>query len=279
MDPSSSARGVLLALDIDAAALLPPDDSATASTTSPTCSACRRRCRSVTCRPPRRSARSPSATRRGHRRPRPTASVRTSRRTSTTTGCRSAPRRPRESAHRFPLDGEYDVPQVELLQRTNFATSSRPRLSARGRDHHRRRARPRRDDRRQRRSGDDVRAPNAGTATPIEARLTFRVPVKAGPVRSVSPSSMKSPRGAETRAAVPSRYGGHSTGPAPHVETVTITGRSCQRSGDTPSRRAIFTCRPGPRRARSESVRDARSSRRSRAAPIAGRSTTRSDGR
>ena len=89
--------------------------------------------------------------------PRPTASVRTSRRTSISTGCRSGPSAGSRSSHLFPLDGEYEF-RIRL-QQTNFG-------NLRGLDYPQqvettrgRRAGPRRDDRRQRRSGDDVRAP------------------------------------------------------------------------------------------------------------------------
>ena len=54
----------LLALEIDAASLLPADESATASTTSPTRCASRRRCSSAISSAAEASARSPSAIRR-----------------------------------------------------------------------------------------------------------------------------------------------------------------------------------------------------------------------
>ena len=80
----------LLALEVDASTLLPPDDSADGFDNNADILACRRRCSSAICRQRPRSARSPWAARRSRPAPRPTASAATRRRPSTSTGCRSA---------------------------------------------------------------------------------------------------------------------------------------------------------------------------------------------
>ncbi len=106
----------------------------TASTTSPTCSACRRRCSSATCRRRRRSARSRWAARRSRAelgdlsRPRRRLADR-----ARTTACRSARAAACWPTHTFPLDGEYVI-KVKLLE-TNLGSIRGLEDDARARDH------------------------------------------------------------------------------------------------------------------------------------------------
>ena len=84
-------------------------------------------------------------------------------------------------------------------------------------------------------------------AEAIDARLTIRVPLKAGP-RSVAASFLQRPRtqgGYRTQAFVRSNVDSTDHLGLPHIESVTITGPfGATSSGDTSSRRRIFVCRP-----------------------------------
>ena len=90
---------------------------------------------------------------------------------------------------------------------------------------------------------------NSGTsATDLDNRLTFRVPVKAGP-RTVVATFLAKPKSADDdvlqpfiRTAIdPVGYQGQ-----PMLDRLSINGPLDARgSGDTPSRRKIFVCRPG----------------------------------
>ncbi len=130
----------LLALEVDPSSLLPPDDPATASTTSPTCSASRRCCSSAIWRPPEKSARWPSAIPTSARPARPTASGRTRRRTShieglplgTVGGMLAKPRCRSTARYVLAIHAVPDQPRGH----------ARPRVPAPARDHRGWRARP-----------------------------------------------------------------------------------------------------------------------------------------
>ncbi len=85
------------------------------------------------------------------------------------------------------------------------------------------------------------------TAEEIDARLTFRAQVKAGPHR-VAVAFLRKPlvQSAEVwqqyhRTAIDS----NEDKGVPHLDKVNVVGPfNAQGSGDTPSRRAIFTCQP-----------------------------------
>jgi len=80
----------------------------------------------------------------------------------------------------------------------------------------------------------------------IDARLQVRVPVRAGP-RAVGATFIRK-IGAGTERLRPflrSSAGTYDATGRPHLETLTITGPfHATGPGDTPSRRRIFTCRP-----------------------------------
>src|SRR6185295_8260956 len=86
------------------------------------------------------------------------------------------------------------------------------------------------------------------TADAIDARLTVRVPVKAGP-HEVSIAFVESFPVADTTRLRPFIKSAHDTldwTGRPHIQLLTITGPfAVTGAGDTPSRRRIFTCRPG----------------------------------
>jgi Protein of unknown function (DUF1592)/Protein of unknown function (DUF1588)/Protein of unknown function (DUF1587)/Protein of unknown function (DUF1585)/Protein of unknown function (DUF1595)/Planctomycete cytochrome C len=146
--------------------------------------------------------------------------------------------------HTFPLDGEYEF-QVKLF-RTNSSVmrgleypqqleitidGERIFLATVG-------------------GGDDFttllkNVTAAGDA--VDARLKVRVPVKAGP-RNVGVAFIYRSAGADTRALQPflrSSVDTYDFTGRPHVDTLTIVGPFDGKGpGDTPSRRRIFTCRP-----------------------------------
>jgi Protein of unknown function (DUF1592)/Protein of unknown function (DUF1588)/Protein of unknown function (DUF1587)/Protein of unknown function (DUF1585)/Protein of unknown function (DUF1595)/Cytochrome C oxidase, cbb3-type, subunit III len=146
--------------------------------------------------------------------------------------------------HTFPLDGEYEF-QVKLF-RTNSSVmrgleypqqlevtvdGERVFLATVG-------------------GGDDFatllkNVTAAGDA--VDARLKVRVPVKAGP-RNVGVAFIYRSAVADTRTLQPflrSSIDTYDFTGRPHVDTLTITGPfDGKGSGDTPSRRRIFTCRP-----------------------------------
>jgi hypothetical protein len=146
--------------------------------------------------------------------------------------------------HTFPLDGEYEF-QVKLF-RTNSSVmrgleypqqleitidGERVFLATVG-------------------GGDDFatllkNVTAAGDA--VDARLKVRVPVKAGP-RNVGVAFIYRSAVADTRTLQPflrSSIDTYDFTGRPHVDTFTITGPfDGKGSGDTPSRRRIFTCRP-----------------------------------
>jgi cytochrome c5 len=146
--------------------------------------------------------------------------------------------------HTFPLDGEYEF-QVKLF-RTNSSVMRgleypqqleitvdgvRIFLATVG-------------------GGDDFttllkNVTAAGDA--VDARLKVRVPVKAGP-RNIGVAFIYRSAVADTRTLQPflrSSVDTYDFTGRPHVDTVTIIGPfDGKGSGDTPSRRRIFTCRP-----------------------------------
>jgi hypothetical protein len=148
--------------------------------------------------------------------------------------------------HTFPLDGEYEF-QVKLF-RTNSSVmrgleypqqleitvdGERIFLATVG-------------------GGDDFatllkNVTAAGDA--VDARLKVRVPVKAGP-RNVGVAFIYRSAVADTRALQPflrSSVDTYDFTGRPHIDTVTIVGPfDGKGAGDTPSRRRIFTCRPPP---------------------------------
>ncbi|PWT85474.1 MAG: hypothetical protein C5B57_02855 [Blastocatellia bacterium] len=146
--------------------------------------------------------------------------------------------------HTFPLDGEYEF-QVKLF-RTNSSVmrgleypqqveitidGERVFMATVG-------------------GGDDFTTlmkdvTAAGDA--VDARLKVKVHVKAGP-RDVGVAFLYRSAVADTRALQPfvrSSVDTYDFTGRPHVDTFTITGPfNAKGSGDTPSRRRIFTCRP-----------------------------------
>jgi len=86
------------------------------------------------------------------------------------------------------------------------------------------------------------------TADAIDARLSVRVPVKAGP-HDVSIAFVESFPVADTTRLRPFLKSAHDTldwTGRPHIQTLTITGPfHATGPGDTPSRRRIFVCQPG----------------------------------
>jgi hypothetical protein len=82
----------------------------------------------------------------------------------------------------------------------------------------------------------------------IDRRLTVRLPVKAGP-RAVSVAFVLKTMAANTRKLQPflrSSFNSYDYTGLPHVKSLTITGPyNVTGAGDSPSRRRIFVCRPG----------------------------------
>ena len=157
---------------------------------------------------------------------RPTASARTSRRISTSKACRSAR-----------VGGIWSRPHVPARRRVRLQgravpdqprNDARPRVSAPGRVHGRRRSAcisPRSA------ATQDLTAAfeqaDATTADAVDARLRVRVPVKAGPhaiARRVR--RRRAARRHAAAAAVPPQLGRHARlrPGVPHIETLTITG-------------------------------------------------------
>jgi hypothetical protein len=98
---------------------------------------------------------------------------------------------------------------------------------------------------------DDTKSHLEGTRTAdeVDARFAFRLPVKAGP-HTIGVAFLR-PTVAQTaevwqqyqRTAIDS----NETKGAPHLDKVNVTGPfQASGPGDTPSRRAIFICRPAP---------------------------------
>ncbi len=98
---------------------------------------------------------------------------------------------------------------------------------------------------------DDTKSHLEGTRTAdlVDARFAFRLPVKAGP-HTIGVAFLR-PTVAQTaevwqqyqRTAIDS----NETKGAPHLDKVNVTGPfQATGPGDTPSRRAIFICRPAP---------------------------------
>ena len=85
------------------------------------------------------------------------------------------------------------------------------------------------------------------TSDAVEARLSVRVPVKAGP-RAVSVAFIRNLPLGDTRRVQPFLRSSVDTldwTGLPHVQSLTITGPfNATGSGDTPSRRRIFVCHP-----------------------------------
>jgi hypothetical protein len=85
------------------------------------------------------------------------------------------------------------------------------------------------------------------TSDAVDARLRVRVPVTAGP-HDVSVAFVEDPPVAEPIRLQPflrSSIDNFDWAGRPHIQTFTITGPfNANGSGDTPSRRKIFTCRP-----------------------------------
>ena len=88
------------------------------------------------------------------------------------------------------------------------------------------------------------------TADAIDARLSVRVPVKAGP-HDVSIAFVESFPVADTTRLRPFLKSAHDTldwTGRPHIQTLTVTGPfKASGPGDTPSRRRIFICQPTSR--------------------------------
>jgi mono/diheme cytochrome c family protein len=88
------------------------------------------------------------------------------------------------------------------------------------------------------------------TGDAVDARLRFRMPVKAGP-HEVAVAFLEDPQAAEPARLQPylrSSVDNFDWSGHPHLQVLTIAGPfQSTGPGDTPSRRRIFTCRPGPR--------------------------------
>jgi Protein of unknown function (DUF1592)/Protein of unknown function (DUF1588)/Protein of unknown function (DUF1585)/Protein of unknown function (DUF1587)/Protein of unknown function (DUF1595)/Planctomycete cytochrome C len=146
--------------------------------------------------------------------------------------------------HVFPLDGEY-VLQIRL-QQTNFG-------NVRGLDY------PQQIETAI--DGARVQVESIGgnadlaamfdrpkdTSDAVEARLSVRVPVKAGP-RAVSVAFIRNLPLGDTRRVQPFLRSSVDTldwTGLPHIQSLTVTGPfNATGSGDTPSRRRIFVCHP-----------------------------------
>ena len=248
----------LLALEIDAASLLPPDDSAYGFDNisdvlgvSPSLQerylSAARKISALAVGDPRHRA--------GQREP--TACGRTCRRTSTSKDCRSAPSAARSCATCFRstastcFRSSCSEPTSASCAAWSIRTRSNSPSTASACISRRSAGTPTwpRCSRSRRKTGDA-----------IEARLRVRVPVKAGPharrrgVRR-GPARSATPGGCSRFCAVRST---RSIGPdCPHIQTFTITGPfNPTGPGDTPSRRRIFVVparepRPANCRARS----------------------------
>src|SRR5262249_23649015 len=88
------------------------------------------------------------------------------------------------------------------------------------------------------------------TGDAVEARLRFRMPVKAGP-HVVTVAFLQEPQTARPGRLQPylrSSVDNFDWSGQPHIQTLAITGPfNVTRAGDPPSRRRVFTCRPtGP---------------------------------
>ena len=272
----------LLALDVDVGvAAAARRCRPTASTTSPTCSASRRRCSSAIWRRPAEI----SALAVGDPATRPASDTyRVRQDLSQDRAHRRAAARHASAAllvrHTFPLDGEYTF-QVKLF-RTNLGIDPRPRvrrieleITVDGERVH-----LRHDRRRRRPRGRRSRTPTDDRRRRSTRGCRCGVPVKAGPhevgVAFLDEAGVRTPRGCSRSCAAPPDTG--RLRPAvPHIDS-----RHDQRARSTPPARAtrraaaaIFACRPAqPRRTKTPCAQtDPR--RRWRAAPTAGRSPTR----
>jgi hypothetical protein len=85
------------------------------------------------------------------------------------------------------------------------------------------------------------------TGDAVEARLKIRVPVKAG-TRDVSVAFLQEPQiagASRLQSYQRSTVDNFDWSGQPHIQTLTITGPfGITGTGDTPSRRRVFTCRP-----------------------------------
>jgi hypothetical protein len=92
----------------------------------------------------------------------------------------------------------------------------------------------------------------------VDARLQVRAPIKAGP-RSVAVTFLQKTPALDTRALQPylrSSVDTYDFTGRPHVETFTIVGPfAVTGPGETPSRRRIFSCRPPDRAAEAACAR------------------------
>jgi hypothetical protein len=92
------------------------------------------------------------------------------------------------------------------------------------------------------------------TGDAVEARLRVRIPVKAGP-HTVSVAFLEDPDEVEPARLQPyirSSVDNFDWSGSPHLQSLTVSGPFHQAPGaftasDTPSRQRIFTCRPGQR--------------------------------
>ena len=235
----------LLALDVDVASLLPPDDSAFGFDNNADVLGVSPVLLERYLSPPGASARSPSAIpprSPGHRHlPRPPGSLagRAHRRAAARDRRRHArpPHLPARRRVRHPGEA---VPDEH--RRRSAASSTRT-----ARDHAGRRARLLGTV-----GGDadfsalyEARRPTASNA--VEARLQVRVPVKAGP-RGVGATFLQKTLAAGhdggcSRSCAAPRT--RTTSPGCRTSDVTVAGPfNAGRAGDTPSRRRIFVCRP-----------------------------------
>ena len=239
----------LLALDVDAAALLPPDDSAygfdnisDALGVSPSLAGALSGRRAEDRRA--RGGRSED-----HARQRNLAHPAGSfAGPSTSTVCRSARIGGTLVRYNFPLDGEYTF-QAKLY-RTNLnimrGLESPHQVEVRDGRHSaftwRRSA-----------GQDDLAAlfeKPTDTGDAVDARLRVRVPVKAGP-HVVTVAFLADPDAVEPARLQPylrSSVDNFDWSGSPHLQSFTITGPFHPAgASDTPSRRRIFVCHPGAR--------------------------------
>jgi hypothetical protein len=146
--------------------------------------------------------------------------------------------------HTFPLDGEY-VLQAKLY-RTNLnivrglESEHQIEFAVDGYSVHNARIGGSED-------LDSLFQKPTDTGDAVEARLKVRVPVKAG-TRDVSVAFLQQPQiagASRLQNYQRSTVDNFDWSGEPHIQTLTITGPfGVTGTGDTPSRRRIFTCRP-----------------------------------
>ena len=147
--------------------------------------------------------------------------------------------------HNFPVDGEY-VFQAKLY-RTNLNIMRGLESAARSRIHG---GRPARSRCATIGGPEDLAAlfqKPTETGDAVDARLRVRIPVKAGP-HVVTVAFVQEPQAARPgrlQRYIRSSVDNFDWSGQPHIQTLSITGPfDSTGSGDTPSRRRIFICRP-----------------------------------